>query len=187
MLLPSNWVQSSAEINSSTSQGVAWGPGCASCCWLANIHRGRRSAHVSAELLAVPNCFARLQRRDFFLHGKVFLVYNIHYNSIKAVQLYWVRIWICKCMCIFTFCGCCMRFYGTSPMLSKQLPQLPHFAFCIQGSFHNQKGKLSAGWRSDNLTEQRVCWQLEQHSSLFSPLNNAHRFFHPTSNAYWYT
>lgn len=67
MFLASNWVQSSAEINSSTSQGVAQGSDPDSHCLLANIQKGQRPAQLSADLLAGPvsYCFARLERREF--------------------------------------------------------------------------------------------------------------------------
>lgn len=68
--------------------------------------------------------------------------------------------------------------YRASSVLSKQFPQLSHFTFCIQASFCYWKGKLAAGWRSDNLTEQQVCWQLERHFTLFLLFNNAHWSFY---------
>lgn len=50
---------------------------------------------------------------------------------------------------------------GPSSTRSKQLPQLSHFAFCIQASVHNQKEKSAEDWRTNILTEQQICGELE--------------------------
>lgn len=152
MFLASNWVQSSAEINTSTSQGVAQVSGAASDCWQP-FRKAQRPAQVSADFL-LGQCPTALRgwRGEIFLQrpgrlcGVGFQMYKIHHNGIKNMQREGLRIWFHECTYIFTPCGWCMYVSaGPSSTRSKQLPRLSCFAFCIQASFHNQKGKSAEG------------------------------------------